>query len=268
MKYKLVAIDIDGTLVDSHKVISARTVDTIKKVMDTGVKVTLSTGRPIMGVERFIRLFDLDMPVITYNGAAVVQSKTGEVLFSRNLPEEDARKIWEMGLERDVTICIWSGNRLYGNKLDEKINEYKKLSGIEPVKVTDFEILLKQGIPKILWTDDKERSARWNEECSRVSFKETTRCTSNAYFTEFFNANVSKSKALSFTAGLLGISMKDTIAIGDAMNDLPMIEDAGMGVAMGNAYDVVKEKADFITLTNDEDGVAYALEKLILQPEE
>lgn len=265
MKYRLVAIDIDGTLVDHNKSISDRTVETIKKVMDMGVKVTLSTGRPIMGVRKFIKLLGLEVPVITYNGAAVVDSKSEEVLFSRNLPEEDARIILEMGLERDVTMCIWSGNRLYGNKLDFRINEYKKLSGIEPVQTTDFEPLIARGIPKILWTDDKERSARWRDDFSKVELKETTCCASNAYFTEFFNVNVSKGIALSKVAEQLGVSLSETIAFGDAMNDLPMLEAAGMGVAMGNADERVKAVADYVTLTNDEDGVADALEKLILE---
>lgn len=264
MNYKLIALDIDGTVLDKNKSISERTVNTIKKVIEAGVKVTFSTGRPIMGVRKLIRLFNIDVPVITYNGAAVVHPKTEEILFSRNLPSDDARKIWDMGLERDATMCIWSGNRLYGNKLDFRINEYKKLSGIEPKVVTDFEELVAQGIPKILWTDDKERSARWSEEFKAVHFTETTVCSSNAYFTELFNANVSKGAALSFVADYLGIPMSETMAFGDAMNDIPMIEAAGMGVAMGNAYDVVKEKADFVTLTNNEDGVAAALEKLIL----
>lgn len=261
MKYKFVAVDMDGTLLNSRGEITPATAEEIRKLADKDVVFTISTGRPIQGVAKYRELFGLTGPVITYNGAMIVNAEDNKVLFEQGLLREDARKIWELGQKYNTTMCIWAGNQLYGNRLDEKIHDYKKLSGVEPILADDVEELLELGITKILWYDEVERIEEFLAQLSSDMFCEVSYCTSKPTFLEFFSSKVSKAVAMEKIGEFLGISRDEMMAIGDGMNDLSMIQYAGLGVAMGNAAQEVKDNAQFITDTNDEDGVKKVLEK-------
>ena len=263
MKYKLVAADMDGTLLNSRGEITSATVAEIRRLADKGVVFTVSTGRPMQGVAKYKELLGLTGPVITYNGAMIVNAGDNRVLFEQGLLREDARKIWELGQKYNTTMCIWAGNRLYGNRLDERIHDYKKLSGVEPVLAEDIETLLDIGITKILWYDEVERIEAFLAQLSTDLFCEVSYCTSKPTFLEFFSKKVSKAIAMEKIGEILGISREETVAIGDGLNDLSMIQYAGLGVAMGNATKEVKENAQFITDTNEEEGVRKVLERFL-----
>ena len=262
MKYKFVAVDMDGTLLNSRGEITPATAEEIRKLADKDVVFTISTGRPIQGVAKYKELLGLKGPVITYNGAMIVNAENHEVLFEQGLLREDARKIWELGQKYNTTMCIWAGNQLYGNRLDEKIHDYKNLSGVEPVLAEDIETLLDIGITKILWYDEVERIEEFLTLLSSDLFSEVTYCTSKLTFLEFFSSKVSKAVAMEKIGELLGITREEMVAIGDGLNDLCMIQYAGLGVAMENAAQEVKDNAQFITDTHDEDGVKKVLEIL------
>lgn len=261
MGYKLVAVDMDGTLLNSNGEITDNTIRAIRRLVDTGVVFTISTGRPIQGVEKYNSLLHLRGPVITYNGAMIVDAETHETLFERGLLREDAKKIFELGLHCDTTMCIWAGNQLYGNKLNSRIHDYKKLSGVEPIKVEEFEELLNIGVTKILWYDDADVIKKIMQELSADMFSEVTYCTSKPTFLEFFNRKVSKSEAMKQIGQIYGINREEMIAIGDGLNDLNMIKYAGLGIAMGNADNEVKNNAQYITASNDDEGVLKAIER-------
>lgn len=263
MRYKLIAADMDGTLLDSNGQIADKTLQTIRRVADAGILFTVCTGRPIQGVDKYNGLLKLKGPAITYNGAVIVDMESRRTLFEQGLLRNDAGKIIELGLEYDTTMCIWSGGRLYGNKLNERIHDYKKLSGVEPVLAENFGELLDQGITKILWYDDEERIRKVLKDFSAELFTEVTCCTSKPDFLEFFNRKASKGKALKKIGELYGIRREEMIAIGDGLNDLDMIRYAGLGIAMGNGDAEVRKQAQFVTDTNDEDGVRKAIERFI-----
>lgn len=263
MEYKLIAVDMDGTLLNNSGEITPKTVEAIKKATESGAIFSVSTGRPIQGVDKYNHVLELKAPIITYNGAMIVDSETREILFEQGLEREDAKKILELGRKYDTTMCVWSANKLYGNKLNDKIHDYKKLSGVEPILIEDYEALLAQGITKILWYDEKESINQWQQELQSVDFGSVTFCTSKPVFLEFFNSKVSKAVAMEKIGQIYHIDSKEMIAIGDGKNDLSMIEYAGLGVAMGNAEEVVKEAAQYITASNEEDGIAEVIEKFI-----
>lgn len=264
MKYKLIAVDMDGTLLTNSKEITPKTIETVKKAQEAGALFAISTGRPIQGVEKYNHLLNLEGPQITYNGAMIVDAKTKKVLFEQGLDREDAKRILEEGRKRGTTMCIWSQNQLYGNVLDERINKYKKLTNVEPLLMENEEELLDQGITKILWYDEVENINAWQEELKEVKFDSVTFCTSQPFFLEFFNSKVSKAVAMEKIGEIYGIKQEEMIAAGDGYNDLAMIEYAGLGVAMENAVDGVKAAAQYITASNEEDGVAKVIEKFIL----
>jgi len=263
MKYKLIAVDMDGTLLNSKGEITETTAEAIRMAVEKGIIFTISTGRPIQGVEKYNSLLHLKGPVITYNGAMIVNAESHEILFRQELVRSDAKQIWEMGLQYDTTMCIWSNNRLYSNKWNDKIHDYKKLSGVEPILLKDFETLPDMGITKILWYDEVERIEDFMRVLSPDMFSEVSYCTSKPTFLEFFSSKVSKSVAMKKIGEIYNITRDEMVAIGDGLNDLSMIQYAGLGVAMGNAEEEVKRNSQFVTTTNDEDGVRLVIEKLI-----
>lgn len=261
MKYKFIAVDMDGTLLNSNGIITGNTVEGIRHLVSQGIIFTISTGRPIQGVEKYNSLLHLKGPIITYNGAMIVDAETHETLFERGLLRDDAIKIYELGLYYDTTMCIWAGNQLYGNRLDSRIHDYKKLSGIEPIKIDCIEEILDLGVTKILWYDEEDVIEGIMRELSTEMFSEVTYCTSKPTFLEFFNRKVSKSEAMSQIGLMYNISSKEMIAIGDGLNDLSMIQYAGVGIAMDNADREVKENAQYITSSNDDEGVLKAIKR-------
>ena len=145
---------------------------------------------------------------------------------------------------------------------------YETPHGIEIVSINllmeDEEALLDQGITKILWYDEVPSINQWQEELKDVEFDSVTFCTSQPFFLEFFNSKVSKAVAMEKIGEIYGISREEMIAAGDGYNDLAMIEYAGLGVAMENAVDGVKAVAQYITASNEEDGIAKVIEEFIL----
>ena len=263
MRYKLITLDIDGTLINSEGIITAETAQAIRRCRDAGVMVTISTGRPIQGVRNFIDELGLDGPIITYNGAMIVDAVTGEILFGQEMLRQDADQVVRLGLERDTTIIVWSKNELYVNKINGHVNSYRKLSGEEPVVFTDIAPIAGRGVTKIIWIDEVDRIEAWKKGIKHIVNDSVTYCTSQPYFLEFFSSSVSKAVALEFIGRKLGIRKEEMIAVGDGFNDLSMIEYAGLGVAMGNAPAGVREKADYVTASNDENGVAKVIYKFI-----
>ena len=267
MNYKLVAVDMNGTLLNSRREIAEKTVAAVQQVVEKGVVFAICTGRPVQGVKKYTRLLDLQGPIITYNGAMIVdigRERPDRLLFEQGLGAEDARQIWRLGQSYGVTMCVWSANRLYSNRLDELTRKYSELSGMEPQLAGDIEELLPAGVTKILWYAEAAQIQRCVQTIPAALFDEVTFCTSQPIFLEFFSSRVSKAAAMAKIGEIYNIKPNEMIAIGDGLNDLSMIEYAGLGVAMGNAEPEVKACAQYITDTNDNEGVRQVLEKFIL----
>ncbi len=264
MNYRLIATDMDGTLLTPDGRITDRTAACIKQAVEKGVVFTLSTGRPLQGVKKYIDQLELDCPVITYNGAVIAHSKTGDILFSQNMDTEEVRRVHNRAKSRGTMFILWSQNKLYASEISEKTAFYEGITATEATLLTDFDAVAAQGITKFLWYDKPEFLDRWIEELKADGYEKTTFTKSRAYFLEFFSNRVSKAVAMAKLGEYYGISRDEMIAIGDQTNDLPMIEYAGLGVAMGNAVDSVKAAADYITGSNIQDGVAQVIEEFIL----
>lgn len=263
--YKLIALDIDGTLLNSDGVITEATKEALAKASDEGVTVTLSTGRPVQGVEKYIGELNLKAPLITYNGGMIVEADTKKILFSQELSAADAIEIYSYGIETDATIVVWSKNELFVNRLDENASAYEAIAKTKAQVITDIDMLATRGVTKILWHDTVEKVNGYIENLTGKISDSITFCTSRPYFLEFNSAEVSKAAAMDFIGGHLDIKQSEMIAIGDGFNDLSMIQYAGLGVAMGNAEDGVKAHADYVTASNDEDGIAQVVEKYVMK---
>ncbi|NLG87760.1 MAG: HAD family phosphatase [Clostridiaceae bacterium] len=262
MKYKLLAVDVDGTLLNSRLEITVHTKQSIQKAIQKGIVFTICSGRPIQGVKLMTDMLEVDIPVITYNGAMVIAD--GKVIFSCTMRGEDVLQIERLGQEWGTTIVIWAGNRLYVNKMNERALEYAQVSKVEPQVYTDVKELIDIGVSKVLWYDEIERIKEFERRLDGLLNLTVNFYTSQPFYLEFVDQNVSKAVALEKMGEYYGITREEMIAVGDGFNDLAMIEYAGLGVAMGNAPEEVKNAADYVTLSNDEDGVAKVIEVFIL----
>ena len=263
--YKLIALDMDGTLLKSDDSISRETKEALTKCMDQGVMVVLCTGRPFQGVIAYVKELGLSGLMITYNGAMIVKVEGRKIVFHKSLKAKDAKQVIDLGLERDTTIIIWSNNKLYVNRYDENAKTYEAIAKTEAIVVEDYKQIISEGVTKVLWFDNVENTNRYLVELEGKVNKSINYCTSRPNFLEFFDGNVSKADAMKFIGKTYGIKQEEMIAMGDGFNDLSMIEYAGLGVAMGNAEEEVRLTADYITSSNDENGIVKVVDKFIIQ---
>ncbi len=264
MKYKLVAADMDGTLLTDDKRVTPRTAEAIRRVSEAGVYFCLSTGRPLGGVSRYLDQLGLTTPVIAYNGAVIVDPVTGDFLYEQGLEPEAAEEIWRLGLEADTTIIVWSQGQLFVSRMDERVEKYKVISGVEPVVAGDLSPIAARGITKMLWYDEPERMDYLQTDIAARLTRPVNYATSNPRFLEFFDRRVSKAAAMERLGQRLGIAREEMIAVGDGFNDIPMLTYAGLGVAMANAPEEIKALCGHVTASNEEDGVALMLERFCL----
>lgn len=266
--YKLVALDMDGTLLRKDKSISDRTLNAIKEAREKGVKIVLATGRPVKGIVNYLDYLGLDNDdeyAVTFNGSAVQTAKTGQMLFEHFMSGSDLHYIYELSRKFGVNFHAFDGN---GELITPKMNQYTDLEAqinkIEIKKIDLNEIGHEDNIIKVMMVDEPEKLDKAFAELPEEVFTKYSVMRSAPIFLEFLNPVINKGLGLSLLSEELGIKREEVIAIGDAGNDIDMIKYAGLGVAMGNAYPQVKEAADYVTVTNEEDGVAEVIERFVL----
>ena len=251
MNYKLIALDMDGTLLRKDKTVSERTKKAIEDARKKGVTVVLATGRPIDGVTKYLEELDMygeNDYVLSYNGGLVLKTKNREAICKIGLTGEDLHYLYEISKELGVNIHAFS--------------ETKGLITPKNSKYTEVEANINN--IKIMMIDEEEVLQKAIDNLPKEVYDKYTVVRSAPYFLEFLNKEVNKGVGVEMLAKHMGITLDQVITMGDAGNDLHMIECAGMGVAMGNAFEEIKEVANYITDTNENDGVAKAIEHLVL----
>ena len=261
MDIKLIAIDLDGTLLNNDLVISPRAVRAIKEAENRGVKVTLCTGRMYASAYPYAQELGINIPLITYNGALVKNSADDEILYKRNLPLEDAKRVIEICRECDCQLNVYFEDKLYVERNDYWAQKYADRVNVPLYKVNDLLKFLKTSPIKLLAMGEEDILHMIREKLSdRMVY--ITR--SQPHFLEILNVEGTKGKGIEAVVKKLAIDRKNVMAIGDNDNDIEMFKYAGFSVAMANADDNVKVHADYVTNNNNDDGVAEAIEKLIL----
>lgn len=263
MKYELIACDVDGTLLTSDRRLTTENIQAVRDAKKRGVTFVIASGRPLSGVKTLqSELGVTDAPLILYNGAMVL-SHDGKVIYSLCLSEEVSKIIISEGEKRNSTMIVWKDNNLYTKKPCEKIDFYKKLALTEPTYVDDLTSVCSGGVTKIVWYDDPVSTPKYTKEMNELLKGRAVGFPSRADFLEFVDASCSKGTALKILADYYNIDISKTVAIGDNYNDLPMLETAGLSVAMGNAENDVKHKCDFVTDNCDNSGVSKAIYKIL-----
>lgn len=265
MQYRLVAVDMDGTLLTPQLEISKETVETINKVIEKGVIFTLSTGRMYLAAIPFANMLNLDVPIITCNGALTKCSKTGKVYDEKIIDKQHSSEIIRYCEEAGLSVSIYSEDNIYIKKNSENIDIHMQLDRAKPQIVNDFDSLLDSSIIKILFnSNDKYNLEQHARKLHELYKGKLNFYFSLPYFVEIVHKEANKRNALENLAIRFNIKKEEIIAIGDNFNDMDMIEYAGLGVAMGNAPDYLKDVAEYVTHSNDEEGVRHVLEKFIL----
>ena len=264
MKYKLIAVDMDGTLLNSESVITEATKTAILQAIDAGVIFVVSTGRPMRGVESVNALFPQDMPFIVFNGAAVVMGKSREVLFNKYLGLASAKEIFEAGTSRNLPVVLWTGERLWVNRECDITRKYQQISGADMTVIGSTEEL-EGDISKIVWIGTVEEIDKLQHEMSLLLGSAVNCHTSRPEFLEFVSNEADKGSAMAEIGRIYGIDKSEMIAIGDGYNDVSMLKYAGLSVAMQNAPDDIKAICGYVTLSNNKNGVAAVINKFILQ---
>ena len=262
--YKLVAVDLDGTLLDSNRQVSARNRQAICDLLDAGILFSISTGRPLQGVTQFIDMIGADMPFILYNGAVVLTSRSKQVLHESVLAGELAKEVVRLGQERGTNVFVYAAGEMYVSEINQSVNEYRAKIKVEPIVVEDLAQTAALGVTKVLFRDTPDRIAELENEISPHFQGILNSFTSLPILLEFVDINTSKGVAMQKIGERYNIKQAEMMAIGDSFNDADMIRYAGLGIAMGNAAQKIKDIADATTSTNDEDGVAEAIYRYVL----
>lgn len=262
-KYKLIAIDIDGTLLNDQKQLLIETKQDIINAYKNGVNVVIATGRSFPAARQYVDQIDFNIPLILYNGASIRMSKDCTLLYNKTFDNKIASMIFKVINEHNGTCCFWSNDVLYFNKENNYSEYYQKITSIKPIIITDFINVDLKDINKFIWFDNPAELERIKKDVLS-SVNGINYFKSQNEMLEIVPVGISKGDTLAYLAKSLNISQEETIAIGDDENDISMIRYAGLGVAMENAKDVVKKEADYITESNNKNGVGKVINKFVL----
>lgn len=270
MSIKLVAIDIDGTLLNSDRKLTDVVAHTIKKASDLGIKIVLTTGRPTLGVLDLVQELGLENDhsyMITYNGAVIQNAGTKEVMLEHALPFDDYLDIELLSRKLNIHLHAQDYDNMYTANKDISpytINE-AFLTGIPLIYQPISEMTPSINIIKAMMIDDESILDQAIAQIPAHYHDTFAMVKSAPYYYEILNKKATKGNAVKELSELLGLKPEHVMSIGDNENDLTMIEFAGTGVAMGNAVQSVKDIANKLTKSNDEHGVAYAIEEWVLK---
>lgn len=265
---KIVAIDLDGTLFDPKKNISDANKKAIAEARAQGCRIVIATGRPLNGVNPVLQQLGIDSQrdyIIVYNGANVMNVKTRESIFSCLIDGKTVKGLYDESVRLGVDIHAFRENE---QLITPKHNPYtdieatiNKLTDV----ITDFTTISDDDkFLKCMLVGCDEDISRCIKDVNPKYYNKFSMVRSSKIFLEFLNPKTDKGQALEALAKYLNIDMSETMAIGDAGNDISMIKRAGVGVAMENSFPEVLEIADFVTKSNINDGVAYAINKFVL----
>jgi Cof subfamily protein (haloacid dehalogenase superfamily) len=262
--YRLLAIDLDGTLLTPQKIITPRTVQLLCQVSECGVAVVIATGQTHAVLRHTCAELPLIAPQIIENGAIVVDMKHGTILHEQLLPMEyimpTLNILQKLGFYRAYHLY----ERVYVDRGAPRTRNWYRPPVPPVVEVEDVASLYPQPCIKVVGIGEAETLREKRHELERLFAGQLYVTQSSFDLVEFLHPAVSKVNALKMIAADLGIGPEEIVAIGDNHNDIGMIRLAGLGVAMGNAHAEVKAAADYVTLSNAEEGVATVIEKLIL----
>jgi Cof subfamily protein (haloacid dehalogenase superfamily) len=271
--YKLIAMDMDGTLLNSHKEISKANLSAVRYAIDKGIKVVVCSGRVYKGAKLFAKRIGASEIIIACNGAIIRDSSNDDIIYDSPLRKEDTIKLIDICHSEKIYFHAYVKDTIYTEKLDFGSDFYTKINDKLPIEER-IEIKVVEDVGSIIneisemaskivvASDDAKLLLKVRKKAETIKSVEVLSSFSNNF--EVMNHGVSKANALEFILKRYGISSDEVIAIGDSENDYSMIKMAGLGIVMENGEESLKKIADYIAPCNDKDGVAQAIKRFIL----
>lgn len=269
MKYKLLVVDIDGTLLNDQKEITQHTRAALLKAQQAGIRIVLSSGRPTGGVLPLAKELELNNYkgfVITYNGAQIIDMDKDELLFDKRLDVDLIPYLNKKAKKNNFSIFTYAKDSIITDTPEDKyVQQEAILNNLTVINTENFPLTVDFHPCKcVLASDNEEDLIGLEKHWKRKLAGSADVFRSEDYFLEVVPPTVDKGNALALLMQMLKISREEVIAIGDGVADVPMLQLAGLSVAMGNARDSVQACSDTTTVSNNQDGVAIAVEKAIL----
>lgn len=274
MKYKMIAMDMDGTLLTTDKQVSDYTKKVLQRASDMGVKLVVCTGRIFKSAKIFAKLIGTKAPIVASNGAYIREKDRDEVIYSKPLSRNEIYEIIDTSKKFNFCPQVFTSDTVFSEKLIHSAKNYSiwNESLLEKDRINihitdDIYSIIDENLGSILKvlvkSDEEEKLLSFRKDLkSYGKFSIVSSFKNNA---EVMSEGISKGNAISILADYFNISKDEVVCFGDGENDTSMIKYAGLGVAMDNAIDELKEIADYITDSNDNDGVAKAIEKFVLK---
>lgn len=278
MAYKLICIDMDGTLLNNKHEVSERNKDAIRKATEKGVKIAITTGRLFTSAKYYADLIGVKAPIISCNGAFIREKDEERVIYESVLTDDQIDRIYDVIKKYDIELAYFNtSDTVISEKIVPEQHGYKVMN--QMIGESGEKVLFSEGIDfgesfkkynkhilKAICIENNEEKLgdlfKAKEELKNYEDFEVVSSFTNNF--EVMNRGTSKGNAVKVLADMLNINREEVMCLGDSENDLSMIEYAGLGVAMGNAEEFLKDKAGYVTDTNENDGVAKAIEKFVL----
>ena len=259
---KMIATDIDGTILNWNGEFSPKVIECIKKLTEQGIKVVLVTGRMHSSTAPIAQKLGLNTPVVSYQGG-LVKDMNNNTLYQKNLPSNHAKEIIKWAKENSIHINLYIDDKLYVEKDCESVRQYIKGKFVD-YNIRKFEDLEIENVNKVLAIDytDADKVTGWVEELSK-KYPDLYLVKSTPYFCEIGSKDAKKSAGVECLCNLWGIKKEEVLTIGDQNNDIELLKAGGIPVAMGNATDELKKYAEYITDTVENDGFVKAVEKFV-----
>lgn len=261
--FRAIALDLDGTLTNHDKVVTPRTRQALLKAQEQGAIIILASGRPTYGIVPVAECLELEKRggyILSYNGGNIVNAKTGEKLFSQFLPDAVIPILYKYAKEKNHALLGYAGNEIITEMPDDQyVKEESRINKMNIRKVDNLLDALEPHPTKLLMTGDPTDMLKAEEELVEILGEKMDIFRSAPFFLELVPKGIDKAQSLLRLLSKINLTPADLMAFGDGYNDLSMLKLAGVGVAMANAAPEVRADADYVTLSNEEDGVAEAL---------
>lgn len=264
LPYRVIALDLDGTLTNNEKEVTPRTLEALFKAQDEGATIVIASGRPSFGIKSVSDSLQMSTRggyILSYNGGKIIDTLTHQSIFKKKLSEDVIPVIYHYAKEKGYALLGYKEGKIVTESPDDEyVWEERRVNKMEIDGVDNLLEALVANPCKLLMTGPEEEMAKAEVDLKALLGEKMDIFRSAPFDLELVPKGIDKAETLNKLLEILGLTTDDLIAFGDGYNDLSMIKLAGMGVAMENAVPELKEAADYITLTNEEDGVAAALE--------
>lgn len=266
---KLIAIDMDGTLLSEDKSLHQEEIDALQKAVQAGYKIVICTGRPLSGVKSYMAQLNItgeDEYAIVNNGCSTHYTKNWDMVSWRQLTKEDMLYLYDISKQTKVQLTLFDEDHYFvvGEEPNERVVFDANIVGLKPTVISiDDAVSGDYTMFQAMFLDNPEEVDKFQQQFEAELANRFSVVRSQNYIFEAMPSGVNKASALAELTKRLAIKPEEVMAIGDGNNDLEMLAFAGVSVAMGNATSRVKEIATHNTLTNNEHGVAHIIEKLL-----